>query len=357
MPVNLPPQAQAAYQKYLEASTPEEQLAALEEFYSEIPKHKGTEKLRDNIKRKIVKLREVVQERRVRKKGGGYSPDFIIRKEGDGQIAVVGMSMCGKTMLLRELSGSTIARSSKPIPVMVNYNGIMFQFIEIPSFYEGIATSESSGPILSLVHNADLIIIVIDGTKDPEYQRKVIYRELELAEIYPAPAPKVVVRPAPDLKITGAALVRGVEENEVYEFVRDILRRGHVDIQQSISLEQLERALQPSSRFIEIVEVSTKEYVPDTIPWNEKERILSTIVEKLGLIRVYTVDNLGKVAEKPLVLKKGATVEDAAKKIHKDLLKYFRFAKIWGLSVKHNGERVGLEHVLQDGDKIQIVAR
>ncbi|MFQ6010430.1 MAG: TGS domain-containing protein, partial [Candidatus Aenigmatarchaeota archaeon] len=85
----------------------------------------------------------------------------------------------------------------------------------------------------------------------------------------------------------------------------------------------------------------------------DTEKLKESIWGMLGLIRVYT--KTGKRPEKrALVLKKGATVEDAARHLHKDFIKFFKFARVWGRSAKHSGQHFGLEHVLKDGDILEF---
>jgi ribosome-interacting GTPase 1 len=86
------------------------------------------------------------------------------------------------------------------------------------------------------------------------------------------------------------------------------------------------------------------------------DSLFQKIWEKLGLVRIYTKEP-GKEAEKrALVLEVGATVEEAAGDVHKEFVKFFKYARVWGKSIKHGGERVGLNHILEDGDVLEIHA-
>ncbi len=84
------------------------------------------------------------------------------------------------------------------------------------------------------------------------------------------------------------------------------------------------------------------------------EELKTEIWRTSGLVRVYTKEPGKPPEKKPLVLKPNSTVEDAARGVHKDFLKFFRFARIWGRSAKYAGEKVGLEHILEDGDILEI---
>ncbi|MEM5804594.1 MAG: TGS domain-containing protein [Candidatus Aenigmatarchaeota archaeon] len=87
------------------------------------------------------------------------------------------------------------------------------------------------------------------------------------------------------------------------------------------------------------------------------EELKESVWKMLGLIRIYTKEAGKEPSAKALVLKKGATVRDAANRIHKDFVRLFQFAKVWGRSAKHPGEKVGLDHRLQDGDILEIRAK
>lgn len=80
------------------------------------------------------------------------------------------------------------------------------------------------------------------------------------------------------------------------------------------------------------------------------------IWQKLGKIRVQTKTR-GVVAEKPLVLKEGATIKDLAEAIHKDFVTKFKYAKVWGPSAKFSGQQVGLGHKLKDKDIVEAFTK
>ena len=83
--------------------------------------------------------------------------------------------------------------------------------------------------------------------------------------------------------------------------------------------------------------------------------------EYLGLVRVYTKPR-GKKPDfdDPLILtegRHGVSIESACTQIHRSLLNSFDYAMVWGTSVKHTPQRVGLSHVLHDEDVIQIIKK
>lgn len=88
------------------------------------------------------------------------------------------------------------------------------------------------------------------------------------------------------------------------------------------------------------------------------ENLKRKIFDKLALIRIYLKPQ-GKKAdfEEPLIIRRGSTVKDVANKLHRDFVRNFRHAKIWGTSVKFEGQKVGLEHVLNDKDVLRIIVK
>lgn len=105
----------------------------------------------------------------------------------------------------------------------------------------------------------------------------------------------------------------------------------------------------------EKLEEIAEEFNPEKILWIDysEKNIGEKIWKKFDLIRIYTKTK-GKKKDKPIVMKEKSTVKDAARKVHKDFLEFFKFARIYGNSAKFDGERVGLDHVLKDGDIVEI---
>lgn len=87
--------------------------------------------------------------------------------------------------------------------------------------------------------------------------------------------------------------------------------------------------------------------------------VLEKLWEYLKLVRVYTKPR-GQLPdyESPVILTQDrTTVEDFCIKIHKSLVKDFKVALVWGSSVKHQPQRVGKDHVLNDEDVVQIIKK
>jgi ribosome-interacting GTPase 1 len=100
MPANLTPDFLAAEQTYKHAQTHQEKIAALEQMLATLPKHKGTEKIQADLKRRLSQSRKESQ-----KKGAAHkTPAYFVKREGAGQIALVGPPNSGKSLMVCQLT-------------------------------------------------------------------------------------------------------------------------------------------------------------------------------------------------------------------------------------------------------------
>ncbi|HDD35555.1 MAG TPA: GTP-binding protein, partial [Candidatus Desulfofervidus auxilii] len=168
MPANLPPQYFAAERKYREARTPQEKISALEEMLMVMPKHKGTDKLRASLRRKLARLKDTLEIKKKNKKGVSY----VIEKEGAGQVALVGFPNVGKSALVKKLTKATPEVADYPFttriptPGMMPFEDIKIQLIDMPAL-----TIEYIEPwVGNILRRADLLLIILDLSDDPLHQ-------------------------------------------------------------------------------------------------------------------------------------------------------------------------------------------
>lgn len=306
MPINAGYEYTDAQKKLNEAKTPQEKIKALEHLLSVSPSHKGAERLRQEIKTKISKLKEKVEKDRS-KKTGGFS--LSIKKEGAAQVALVGLTNSGKSTILNKLTGAKVEIADYPfttkMPVfgVMDYNGIKIQLIEVPAIFEGFSDSDKGPSFLSIARNADLIVLVLDGNSDSEEALRIISEEF----------------------------------NKVFVTLKKIRKKGDGDIKKCLVV-------------VNKVMKNFRCYYP--VCWVDD--IKQAIWNMLDLIYVQTKTPGKKADWPPVALNKGCTVLDLAQIVHKDFVKNFKYARIWGKSVKHDGTSVGLEHVLAEGDLVEI---
>ncbi|MCD6488544.1 MAG: TGS domain-containing protein [Desulfurococcales archaeon] len=385
MVTNLPAEARAKWIKVMEAKTPEEKIKALEEFLSAVPKHKGTANLRLWASKRLAELRELVEERRRRRAGRG--PRFFIEKEGAAQVVVIGPPNTGKSSIVKLLTGAKTKIASypmstnEPVPGMLRYKDVLFQLVDSPPLIIGRSSSWNSR-VIGLIRNTDAVIIVLD-LDDPVHRYLELKNELESSGILLyKPRGRVVIERSRSGKVGIRVTIMGKLIDCTIDDIRKLLEsyriyNAHVKVYGEVTINDVEQALletkvyKPSIIIINKADLNIRravEYGKTLWKISENtpvivasvklgkgfEKIGEIIFKTLDLIRVYTKEPNGEIAEKPLILRKGATVFDVAKSIHKDFVKAFQYAKIWGKSVKYPGERVGMDHVLEDGDIVEI---
>jgi ribosome-interacting GTPase 1 len=346
MPANLSPEYRAAADAYRKARDPEERLERLREMLSVIPKHKGTDHLQADLKRRI---RELDDEVSGPKRGGARSsPALVVRPEGAAQIALVGPPNSGKSLLHSRLTGSG-ARSGPyphttqfPEPGMLKWQDVHLQLLDLPA----ISATHPLPWLGSTLQTADACLLVID-LADPECLQHVESVQAMLAE---RKVSLVTRWPAEDGP-TGAALPAGADSGDVFELrlptllianKADLLGHPETDVE---ALAELEQPHFPA----QLVSALSGEGLGALGEW---------LWHSLGLVRIYTKAP-GKPAQRdrPFTLRHGEqTVADVARLVHREMAQTLKYARVWGASVAAEGQHVGRDHLLADRDVVELHA-
>ncbi|MGB5102727.1 MAG: GTPase [Steroidobacteraceae bacterium] len=346
MPANLSPEYKAAADAYRKARDPLERLGHLREMLRVIPKHKGTDHLQADLKRRIKELDE---ELAGPKKGGARGgPALVIRPEGTAQLVLVGAPNSGKSLLHDRLTGSG-ARSGPypyttqhPEPGMLRWEDTHFQLLDLPPI-----DPEHPLPWLAgTLQSADACLLVVD-LADPEclqhvasVQEELARRRASLVTRWPAdasPQEPQGLGPAVDEDVFALRLPTVLLANKAD-------RLEHADTDLAV-LAELEEPHFP----VLLVSAQTGLGLGQLGAW---------LWRRLGLVRVYTKAP-GKPAERerPFTLRAGEqTVADAARLVHRDMERTLKYARVWGRSVAADGQHVGREHRLADGDVLELHA-
>jgi ribosome-interacting GTPase 1 len=325
MPANLPPQYFEVEKRYREARSVSEKLRYLEEMLAIMPKHKGTDKLRADLRRRISQLKEMGA---ARKGPGRRGPLYLVEREGVGQMALIGPPNTGKSSLLAALTKAQplIAdypyTTRTPLAGMMRYENVQVQLLDTPPLGEDYL--EPWFP--DLLRRADAWALVLAPPEDPLAQLhslKTILAPYHLAPREPealAPPPSVTARSSL-LILNKADLLPDPEELTLYlDLLREHFPTCAVSARERQGLDALRAAL----------------------------------FQLLNLVRVYTRAP-GKPANfnAPFVVPAATTVLELAGRIHQDLARNFKFARVWGRQT-FEGQRVQRDYLLQEGDIVEL---
>jgi len=323
MPANLPPPYLKADERYRAARTPEEKIAALEEMIRLIPKHKGTDRLQGDLKARLAKLRRVPQQ-----KAGTRSAHLVVH-EGAGQVALVGPPNAGKSTLVDALTHAepVVAdypfSTREPQPGMMAFEDVAIQLVDLPP----VSREHVEPWVFDLIRRADLLWVVLEAaTALEEWETIRELLEAKRIRIHPAGSASPGAD-GPEFWIPALLLVTGLDRpagQENLEAFRELVDEAWPPLGLAA----------PEGRGLEPLRKRT--------------------FDALGIIRVYTKEP-GKEPdlEKPFTLPHGATVEDLARRIHKEVLAQLQFAKLWGPGV-FDGQRVQVDHVLVEGNVVEL---
>jgi ribosome-interacting GTPase 1 len=326
MPTNLPPEAAEAERRYREARTTEEKIACLEEYISLIPKHKGTDHLRADLRRKLSKLRDAAQ---ARKKLGRQVSAFHIDREGAGQVAIIGAPNVGKSALVAALTNASPEVSEapyttwEPTPGMMPVENIQVQLIDTPPLNREFVDPE----LLNLIRRADLTLLLIDLQAFPLQQLEdsiAILRE------------------------------NRIEPSHVQEQYDGGQRVTFVPLLVLVNKTDNESWAEEFAVLWELLEADWPLLPTSATTGRNLERLKRLVFERLDVIRIYSKPpGMEPNYSAPFVMGRGGTVEEFARKVHQDFFHNLKSARVWG-SAEFDGQMVGRDYVLHDGDVVEL---
>jgi ribosome-interacting GTPase 1 len=390
MPTNLPPEAKDKWAEVEATNDPKLKIQKYQEFLAAVPQHKGTMKLRGQIKKKMAVIRKDLDDKKRKGTGkGGGGPKLFVEKEGAAQIALLGMTNVGKSSLLSAMTNAKVDvspnpyTSREPVPSIMSYKDIRFQIVEAPAMLEGSAEGKAWGmATLGSARNADGLLLMVDLSLNPVYQLDLILSELEKSRILVSrPKGRVEI----DRKHTGVALriiIVGKFLDTSMQEVEELLRSYKINdaivrISGEVTLDDIEDAIFESTIYKPALIVANKTDLPGTeanlkqlearvkgkIPIvavscekrHGLEKIGEELFKNINIIRIYTKEPGNKQpSTNPFTLKRGATLQDLAKSIHGEFVKDFAFARVWAKRLAFSPQKAGLNFVLQDGDIVEI---
>ena len=313
MPANLPPQYHEAEENFRLAKTIPEKVAALEEMLAIMPKHKGTDHLRAELRRRIAKLIEASGKKLATKR-----TSTVIPKEGAAQVAVIGLPNSGKSQLVSSITNASPTVAEYPFtthsatPGMMEFENIKIQLIDTPP----LVSPAIDFWLPPLLRRADALLVMVDLANAPQAQMEAIIKQLNNMRIEIGEDKTKALIVGNKLDLDNAKQNYTALKNK-YEGQFPLVA---ISARDGTGLEELKLKLY---QFLDIIRVYTK--AP-----GEKPDFTD-----------------------PIVIRRGSTLEDAAAEVHKDFRDKLKYARLWG-SGKHDGIMVKRDHIMQDGDIIEL---
>ena len=341
MPANLTPEYKAVEAAFRKARDPRERLEHLREMLRVIPKHKGTDHLQGDIKRRIKELSEEVE--RSKKSGARGGPPLVIRPEGAAQIALLGPPNTGKSSLHARLTGSGAQAAPYPFatqypePGMMPYEDIHFQLVDLPA----VSSEHPVSWLASALQTSDACLLVVDlGDPACVESVEVLHAVLRGMRVTLTDRWEPGEEPA-----RGAA---GADEDPFALRLPALLLANKADLLANVDTEL--RA------FLELTGLRYPAVAVSAITGRGLGEIGPLLFSRLGIVRVYTkVPGRPPDRHRPFTLRRGQTVENIARLVHKDLARSLKYARVWGKS-GFDGQHVGRDHPLSDGDVVELHA-
>ncbi len=323
MPANLPPQYYEAEKNFRSAKSPAEKIVALEEMLAIMPKHKGTDHLRAELRTRIAKLTQLAA-----KKSGAQRTSMTIEREGAAQIAIVGPTNVGKSQLVGSITNASPTVADYPFatriatPGMMEFENIKVQLIDTPA----LAPQSIEWWLPPLLRRADALLVMVDLGDDPLSQMAASIEQLEKMRI---------------------SLVEKKTEEEALPFShkKSLVVGNKMDM--DIIGENFQALQNKYGKELPVVAISARDK-------QGLEELKLKIYQALNIIRVYTkVPGHKPDLHDPIILERGSNLEQGAAAVHKDFAARLKYARIWG-SGKHDGIMAKRDHILQDGDIIEL---
>jgi ribosome-interacting GTPase 1 len=367
----------------------EQKIAELEKLLSLAPGHKGAERMVSDYRKKLARHKADFEKKkeieRTRRSSG--SEEGAIRKEGAGQVCILGLTNSGKSTLINSVTNANLVvgdypfTTAVPAPAMMTLEDVNIQLVELPGVFEGSRESGIGRQAMALARNTDCIAIIVDLSQDIDTQMGVILEEIDRSRIRLNKEKSAVRVERVGL---GGQMVYGAQNyqgdiEEVYEYLKarkvvNVIVRFH----KSATFQQFADALDASVVYVRALVIATKgdvtgsgeryeelkakfadrfDIVPvSAIRGENLEAMKWTLFDHLDILRIYTKSPGKDPDEKPIILPVGAVVEDAARKVHKQLfIERFRAAVILRENDKIKRRQVGLSYPLQDGDVLQLL--
>ena len=365
-------------------SSTQDQIKELEE---RIAKTKYNKKTQHAIGLYKAKLAQLKNKQEARKSSGVGKSDhgWAVKKSGDSTVVLLGFPSVGKSSLLNVMTnaksevGAYAFTTLTCIPGDLEYKGAKIQILDVPGIVQGAAAGTGRGKeVLQVIRNADLIVLLLD-VFHPEHlpiiQKEIIDTYVRVNQKRPDVRIKKTIRGG--IRIGSTVPLKDLSNETITAILKefkvanaDVLIRTQIDADQFIDAVEGNRVYIPAVTVVNKIDMVDDAYLekvkkkarPDICVSTETkegiEDLKELIYQKLELMPIYCKE-AGKKADLdvPLILRRGDTIEEMCRKLHKDFVSKFRFARVWGKSAKFEGQKLSLKHALAEGDIVELHIR
>jgi len=360
-----------------------EQIKRFEEELRKTKYNKRTQHHIGLVKAKIARLKE---RQAKRTKSKGKRTGYDVRKTGDGTVIIIGYPSVGKSTLLNKITnanskiGEYDFTTLEIVPGLMKYKHAKIQILDVPGVIKGAASGKGRGKeVLSVMRTADLTMILID-VNHPEhlgFLKKEIYDSgLRLNEKKPFIKIKKTERNG--IRVGTTVRLTKLTKETISGILKEFkINNADVLIRDNITADQLIDAIEANKIYIPAITVVNKIDTVDNKKLREAMnktkadiavsgekgsntgKLKEIIFKKLDLIRLYMKEpNKKPDMDVPLIIFNNAAIRDVCNKLHKDFISKFKFARVWGKSVKYGGQKiVKLTHKLADNDVLELRMR
>ena len=369
-------------------ATIDEQIKSLEEEIGKTQKNKATNAHIGKLKAKIAALKARKEKAQAHAKSSGGGPGFEVKKSGDASVALVGFPSVGKSSLISQLTevesevGNFAFTTLTCIPGLMEHKGAKIQILDLPGLIKGAAEGKGRGKeILNVIRGSDMVLYVLDPFQESHFD--ILDMELWRSGMrLNQKKPQVFITRSNKCGIVVRSTVK--QTNLTHEEIQEIVRSfgivsATVTLRTNVTDDHIVDTLAGNRVYSNAVVVINKvdlanekdiqrtmEMIPLNWPVLEVsaktgkgiENMKDFVFENLHFMSVFLKPQ-GQEADlvEPLIIKDTSTVRDVCVKLHRDFVRKFRYARVKGPSGKFDWQRVGLDHLLKDGDILSIILR
>ncbi|MEK6900764.1 MAG: GTP-binding protein [Nanoarchaeota archaeon] len=360
--------------------------AKIKEFEEELQKTKYNKATQGHIglvKAKIAQLKEK-QEARSAQKTGKSDYGYSVRKSGDATVLLLGFPSTGKSTLLNKLTNTSSEVAAydfttlSVIPGLMEHNQAKIQILDVPGIVSGAASGRGRGKeVLAVIRTTDLVLIIVD-INHPEHYPSILREVWESGIRINKKKPEVYIKKTSKGGIQiGKTIHLEVEDETLKQILRefkttnaDVLIRSPIDIDEFIDCIEGNKKYLPAITCVTKIDTVSPDKIKAIMQQLHADIAISAekniniaplkdlIFRKLDFMRIYLKEPRKEPdLKEPLIMKRHSTIQDICEKLHKDLTTKFKFARVWGKSTKFPGQKLMLNHLLVDGDVLEIHLR